>query len=104
MLLTTAVFLSALGFAAWILGTLFDYTGMAAIGGTIVVVAGASVLTGGLERKTGELRESVDADTTDVSYQYEQVQLADKNRLGLLLMLLGAVQVLRALDVLGDTP
>lgn len=99
MLLQTAVYLTLVGFAAWIVGNVMDYQGIAAVGGTIVVVVGASVLTGGLERKVGEI-ESTNADNeTVVDFQYEPADLADQNKTGVLMMLLGAVMLLRSFKV-----
>ena len=49
MLLTTAAFLSILGFLAWVLGHVYSYQGIATLGAVLMVGVGAAVMVGGLE-------------------------------------------------------
>lgn len=111
MILSVFLALTALGLAAWILGTVFEWAGIAVIGAVIVVGAGAMVTTTGLEYRSGQVEqndvafnESVNesyVNSTQVTYQYEPVSLPQKLSLGALVMLFGGVGVLRSLDGAG---
>lgn len=106
MILKTAAFLTALGFAAWILGTVFQYRGIAVIGGTIVVGVGAMVTGGSLEYRSGEHldktytktnNETVNNETV-VDYRYSTVPLPQRLPLGVLWMLLGGLLTLHGIN------
>lgn len=64
VVLTTAAFIVAIGFVAWILGTLFDYAGIAAIGCMFVLGAGAMATAGGVVYASGETVQSDSTETT----------------------------------------
>lgn len=110
MLLSVAGYLTALGFAAWILGTWADYTGIAAIGAVIIVGVGAGVMVDGLQLETGQTEhyeyntsgnDTVRTNTT-IERQYEEVTMPANFPPGLLFVLLGAAGLLRALDEGGN--
>lgn len=98
MILTIAGYLSALGFLAWILGSFFDYTGVAVIGGVIVVGIGAAAMTDGLQHETGQIETNVSENETEVTTQYDDVETPANFPLGPVIMILGAMMVIRALD------
>lgn len=101
MILTVSVFLTALGFAAWIGGFVLDQPAIAMIGGVLVVGVGAMVMVDGLEVREG--RTEVANNTTgetQVQYDYREVSTLPSFSLGVVLTLLGGTQVLRALDTL----
>ena len=47
MLWTVAGLLTAVGFGLWILGSVFDYVGIAMIGSVIILATGAMIANGG---------------------------------------------------------
>lgn len=99
MILVVSVFLTGLGMAAWIAGFVLDMPGIAAIGGVLVVGVGATAMIDGLERQDGKIEtvnDSTNATTTE--RQYEEVDTIQSFSLGMVLTLLGGVQVLRSLD------
>lgn len=53
MILEAAVALSTFGLAGFIIGSIFDYTGVAIIGAAMVLLVGAMITANGLEVKTG---------------------------------------------------
>lgn len=98
MILTTAVFLTALGFGAWILGTVWGYQGIAAIGAILIVGVGAAAMIYGLETRTGEVETQTDANTTAIDYQYEPIGTTQSFPLGMLVTLLGGAMTGRTLN------
>lgn len=54
MLLVPFVTLSTLGFATWLLGHYFQYTGIASIGAVLLIAIGGGVAMTDLQVKTGE--------------------------------------------------
>lgn len=101
MILTVAVFLSTLGFVAWIVGTLFDYHGVAFIGATLVLGVGAMITVGGLEHQSGEIQTDTTSNETEVTYQYQEVDTMATFPLGFLVMLLGGSGALQTLGRIG---
>lgn len=101
MILTVAVFLSAFGFATWILGTLFQMQGIGVIGAVIVVGVGAMTTAGGLEYKDGERHTAGNDNVTEIQNTYQSVDTPTRLPLGTLVMLLGGTMVLRSLDKAG---
>lgn len=109
MLLKIAVVITALGFTTWILGAVFEYRGMAALGAVLVVGVGAMITVGGLEHRDGEKRvytyenesnETVKNETV-VEPRYSTFEPAERWPLGPLWMLVGAVAFFRALAIQG---
>lgn len=106
MILTVFIALNALGFATWILGSVFRMQEVQAIGGVIIVGAGLMVINSGLEYRSGQSKDFTynDSDTTknprsaDVQYQYSQVPLPQQYSLGFMIVLLGSVGMLRSFD------
>lgn len=98
MILSTAVFLTTLGFAAWVLGTLWDYQGIAAIGAVFIVGVGTAAMVDGVETQSGEIETQTDANTTAVDYEYESIGTTQSFPLGLLVTLLGGTMTARALN------
>lgn len=99
MILTTSVFLTGLGMAAWIAGFVLDMPGVAAIGGVLVVGVGAMVMVDGLQHRDGKTETVNDTtNTTTVQYDYKQVNTLSSFPLGAMLTLMGGVQVLRSMD------
>ena len=119
MLLTTAAFLSILGFLAWVLGHVYSYQGIATLGAVLVVGVGAAVMVGGLETPVGEERvETTEVNTTElttsdgnvtnvtgaetttaeVTTVYEPIGTTSSFPTGLVLTLLGGVMTLRAVE------
>jgi len=129
MILTVASALTSLGFVTWILGSIFEYHGIASIGAVILVGVGAMVSNGGLEVKTGEIEMQSDNTTANVSIDHEEINNSTvataetraqntsgttiiRNKyepvstpthlsLGVILMLLGGTMFLRSLNNLG---
>lgn len=106
MLLTLFVALNAIGFAAMVLGTVFSYQGLAALGGVIIVGAGVGVIGTGVEHAAGEERireygtvnnETVVTDVT-VTTTYQEASLPEQYALGFLVTLVGSLGLFRALD------
>ncbi len=101
MILTVASALTTLGFATWILGSIFEYHGVATVGAVIIVGVGAMVSNEGLEVKTGEVQNQIDNSTTEVENQYQPISTPAHLSLGVIVMLLGGTLFLRALNELG---
>lgn len=97
IVLTTAAFLMAVGFALFIVGWLFGFRGIAVIGGVIVLGVGVMVTSGGLQYKTGESETQLPSGDVVTTNQYSTTELPTHLSLGLLLMLAGAVFVFRGL-------
>lgn len=115
MILLTALALTAVGFAAWIVGSVFGYTEVAVIGAAIILGVGAVILTAGLEIRTGQIEElsyanetgpdgneSLVNNQTDIDYQYQTLSVMEEFQVGLLWLLLGAVLALRPLNALNE--
>lgn len=109
MLLTIFLALNAVGIVAWILGTVFQFQGMAAIGGVIIVGAGVMVVGTGLEYRSGQqldhdytLNDSTGEpevrDNTTVVYNYQEASLPSQYSVGFLVVLFGSLGLFRALD------
>lgn len=62
VVLETAAFIVGIGFLAWILGIVFDFPGIAAIGCMFVLGVGAMATTGGVQYAAGQ---EVDTTTTE---------------------------------------
>lgn len=84
MLLTSFIVLTALGAGAWLLGHIFEYTGIAAIGAIILIAVGGAVVFTSLEVKSGETiersyesvgNEPVETNTS-VSNDYDRVEIS----------------------------
>lgn len=85
-----------LGFVLFAIGNVTDYTGVAVIGGVIIVGVGAMMTTqGGLEYRAGQqetiVNESENKTVVEVEPTYQQVQLPINLPLGFLTMLAGAL-------------
>lgn len=98
MILTTATFLSALGFIAFLVGHIYNFQGIAAIGAVLIVGVGAGVMVDGLETESGEQRIEVDNTTTEVQTTYEPIGTTSTFPLGLVLTLLGGAMTARAIE------
>jgi len=117
MLVTVQIagFFSALGFAAWILGHLFEFKGIAVIGGGIVLIVGGFVAVDGMVVKTGvdtdnqlttvntstnnSSDRAVAVNNTTQQYEYEPLGDVNAFRLGFVVMLLGAAQIFQSLSM-----
>lgn len=101
MLLTVASLLTAFGFATWIVGSIFEYHGLAFAGAAIIVGAGAWIMVTGLEVEAGTTAMNVSANETATKTQYEAVQSPFSNfSVGAMVLLVGAVGGLRSLEEL----
>lgn len=106
MILQTAAFLTAVGFITWVAGILLDYQGIATIGAALVIGVGAMIAANGLSYQSGEVRDysyinesnTTVQDSAVIRHTYTQVATPQQLSLGMLVMLLGGVQVLRALN------
>jgi len=98
VILSTAAFLSTVGFAAFILGHVYGYQGIAAIGGILILGVGAAAMVDGLETQTGELQEQVDNSTTRIDYEYQSIGVTASFPIGLLVTLLGAAMTGQTLN------
>jgi hypothetical protein len=110
-----ATFFSALGFAAWILGTVFEFKGIAVIGGGIVLILGGFVTVDGMVVKTGVQTDNqlttvntstnnttaadVAVNNSSQQYQYEPLSELNAFRIGFVVMLLGAAQIFQSLSM-----
>lgn len=101
MILTTAAFLSILGFIAWGLGHVFEYRGIAALGAALVLGVGAAAMVGGLEVQDGEERIDDGTGTVTVENTYDPVGVTTSFPLGVVVTLLGGVMTLRAVESIG---
>lgn len=107
MLLTTTGLLVAIGLAAWLIGELFQYRGIGAIGSVIIIAVGAAIVLTGLEYRAGvstqfayqtinnstvvaNTTETVHYRTTEVGAAFGATFLASLG-IGGMLMLLGAL-------------
>jgi hypothetical protein len=122
MILTTAAFLSALGFVTFLVGHLYGYQGIATIGAVLIVGLGGGVMVGGLEVESGQERVETANTTTDgervdvnasktnissvsatdatvtAETTYEPIGTTSSFPLGVVLTLLGGVMTMRALE------
>lgn len=98
MLLTIAAVLTVFGLLLFAAGEVFGYQAVAVIGAVVILGVGGSIVTGGLEHRTGQVETQISANETVVDYQTEPVQTQSQFPLGLLVMLAGGVAALRALD------
>lgn len=98
-----------IGFGTWTVGIVFEFGGMAVIGGTIVIGVGAMFTATGLEYRVGQEQvntltnnttvNDTEIRNTSVEYQYRSVDLPTRLPLGVLVMLLGGVGVLRGINL-----
>jgi len=117
VLLLPFVALSVLGFGIWMIGSFFQYTGIAAIGAVLVIALGGAVVLTDLKVKTGV---SVDNEHTVVdgetvvdnstrTFQYQTVSLIDEFgaaghlSLGGLVMLVGGLLMTHSLNEVAAT-
>lgn len=111
MILEVFVVLLGLGFATWLIGHVFQYTEIAALGAVIIIAAGAMVTVGGLHYQNGEAVdkdymefELSDGNTTVVNnetmmdHQYAEVSFPARVNLGALVMFIGAFLFGRRLE------
>lgn len=101
LVLTVAGFLTTVGFVAWILGYLFNLTGVAVIGGVLVFGVGVMVTSDGLAYKTGETHVAGNDNVTEIENEYQNVQTPTRMPLGILVMLLGGALVLHSIENAG---
>lgn len=99
MILTVAAFLSAIGFGSWIIGSIFEYHGVAFVGATIIVGVGALGMVDGYEHRAGKVEQTTADNETTVERTYEPVETPLANfEPGVLVLLLGGVLGFRSLD------
>ncbi len=98
MILTAAVFLTALGFVTFVVGNLLGYQEIALIGGVLIFGVGFAVSVDGVSVESGEVKTEVDNSTIEVEHQYQQMNTPDSLPVGLLVMLVGGTLSLRALN------
>ena len=102
MLLTPAAFLVLSGFVLFVIGNVRGYTGVAVIGGVLIVGVGASVVDTGLRYESGEERiitnESANETVVSVDKQYQHTQTPINLPLGLLVMVAGGLLSIQSLN------
>lgn len=98
MLLIAAAFLTALGFTAWITGTMLDYHGLGMVGAAILVGVGAMTMVDGLETKTGQVETQVSSNQTEIAHTYEPVDTLATFPLGVMVTLVGGIAGIRSLE------
>lgn len=99
----------------WLTGQYFQYTGIAVIGATTMIIAGSAIALTGVEVRTGEVRHfnyQLENNSTDyvlnrsaTSYEYQTTALATVMNVGIvaplglggLVMLLGATMLANTL-------
>jgi len=109
MLFKIVAGLVVLGLVVWLIGESFDYIGVAALGATMIIIAGSAVALTGLEIQTGEVQnyhyqlENNSSDyvlnKTETAVQYQTRTLGQIMNVGItaslglggLLMLLGTI-------------
>jgi len=103
MIITVAAFLTTLGFAGFVVGSVFEMREVAVIGGVLIVGVGAMVTQNGLSHRSGEVTQNVSADTSATEYEYQRVETQTQLPLGTMWMLLGGALVLRSLTRLSES-
>lgn len=98
MIITIALFLSAIGFAAFVVGNVLDWTGVATIGAVLILGVGAAITTQGLSYASGERVEQISNNTTEKVTTYQQADFPQRLSVGFLVMLLGGMLVIRQLE------
>lgn len=98
MLWTLAGFLTLLGFVMWIVGSVFEYVGIAMIGAAVIIGTGAMVTESGLEYQTGETRIEESNNTTVVEAEYDSIDTPTQLSLGGLWMLFGGLLAIHRLN------
>lgn len=98
MLVTIAAFLCLLGLGVWALGRAMDFFEVSTIGGVIILGVGTMVATHGLAYKSGELHTTGANNSTHITYQYATASMPTHLPLGILVMILGGVLVIRAIN------
>lgn len=111
MILTTAAFLILLGLGTWVIGAVFEYSGVAVIGATLVIGVGAMFTATGLKYQSGETVDNnlttnqsgndteIAVNNSTTTYEYTNVQTPTRLPLGILVMLLGGAFALRGIDI-----
>jgi len=97
MLWTVAGLLTAVGFVFWIVGSLFDYVGIAMIGSVLILATGAMIVDGGIEYQAGQTQTTESSEVTEIEYNYEQVETPTQLSLGGLVMLAGGLLAMQKL-------
>ena len=100
MILTAAVFLTALGFVTFVVGNLLGYQEIALIGAILIFGVGFAVSVDGVSYQSGEVRTEVDNSTVQVEQQYQEMNTPDSLPVGTLVMLVGGTLSLRAMNEL----
>jgi len=90
--------LSAIGFVAFVIGNVLDWTGVAVIGAVLVLGVGAAVTTQGLSYPAGERVEQISNNTTERVTTYQQADFPQRLSVGFIVMLLGGTMVIRQLE------
>lgn len=98
MLWTIAGFVTLLGFGMWIVGSVYDYVGVAMIGAVIIIGTGAMVTDSGLEYSTGETQVQESDNRTVIETQYESIDPPQQLSLGGLWMLFGGLLAIQKLN------
>ncbi|RDZ65968.1 hypothetical protein C5B90_06370 [Haloferax sp. Atlit-12N] len=98
MLLTVFALLLALSIGVFIVGYVTGYHEIALIGAVIVFGVGVMVTGTTLEYQSGKTEVAVDANETQINYDYTPVETPTRLPLGSLVMLTGGALVLRSLD------
>lgn len=103
MLLQVASLLTAFGFAAFIVGHIFEYYGLAFIGAVLIIVTGAWIMTTGLQAEAGTIETNVSANETVTETRYDTVQSPFPNfSVGFGVFIVGSVAGLQALRSFQD--
>jgi hypothetical protein len=99
MLVTTAAIIVGLGWAAFIVGFIFNIYELGVLGGIIVLGVGAVVAGGvSLEEVSGEIETANNDGTVTTETQTSEVATPQKLSIGGIFMLIGGVQVLRSFE------
>lgn len=112
MLLKVAAALVLLGLVVWVIGELFDYIGVAALGATFLIIAGSAIALTRLEVQTGEtqmfeyttVNNSTVRDSATVAYDYQTTAIGTILNVGAVASLgLGGLLMLLGATLLGQT-
>jgi len=106
MIIQTVALVAAFGFAAFIVGNVTGHPGISMIGAVIVIGLGASMMTTGVDVKTGETREVVnttDGQNVTVRDVHAPVEMSEEFPFDVVITLLGGVMMVQSTGRAADT-
>lgn len=104
--------LLGVGFLAWLIGELLDYSGIATIGGVLILIAGSAVVLTGIQVHSGmtkttqytTVNNTVVANSSTTHFMYETRSVGSVFGIGILGSLgIGGLIMLLAATMLGQT-